>query len=339
MCWKRLISTKYGQRREYTRYKEERSVIFKMDWERNRKKLPELLDECRELSKTGKVASYIPGLACASPEAAAICIKGVGGITIEDGDTSVPFTMQSVSKVFSLLLALMDNGEERVFHKVGMEPTGDDFNSMLKLELVEPGIPFNPYINAGAIVIASLIHGSSSKEKSERMLAFARHLAGDETLKWNESIYRSERDTANRNRALGYFLASNGVLEEDVEETLDVYFRQCSIEVTCTQLARMALVLACRGRHPVTGEQLIPRRYVQIAKSFMVTCGMYNASGEFAINVGIPAKSGVSGSIMAVIPDQLGICVFGPALDARGNSIAGVHMLKSLSRANHWCIY
>ncbi|MGZ9584535.1 glutaminase A [Paenibacillus marinisediminis] len=310
-----------------------------MDWENNRRILPDLIKECRMLARAGAPASYIPRLANAPIDAVGISMMGVDGVTVEGGDTNIEFTLQSVSKVFSLLLALIDNGEERVFSKVGMEPTGDDYNSMLKLELVEPGIPFNPYINAGAIVIASLIKGRNSQEKSRRMLDFVRLIAGDDSIVWDEEVYVSERETANRNRSLAYFLASNGVLEEDVEDTLDVYFRQCSILVTCTQLARMALVLAKRGKHPITGEQLIAPRYVQIAKSFMVTCGMYNASGKFAINVGIPAKSGVSGGIMAVIPRQSGICVFGPSLDDKGNSIAGVHLLETLSRAYDWYIY
>lgn len=310
-----------------------------MNWEHMRQLLPDLLAESRKLTHEGEVATYIPRLACASPDLVGVCIKGLDGVTLEEGDTEVEFTIQSVSKVFSLLLALVDNGEDAVFRKVGMEPTGDDFNSMLKLELFEPGKPFNPYINAGAIVIASLIQGATPQEKSERMLRFVQHLAGDSSIGWDEEVYRSERETANRNRSLAYFLASNGVLEGNVEDTLEVYFRQCSIQMRISQLARMALLLANRGKHPVTGEELIPGRYVQIAKSFMVTCGMYNASGEFAINVGIPAKSGVSGVIMAVIPKQLGICVFGPALDNKANSVAGVHLLTSLSREYGWCIY
>lgn len=310
-----------------------------MDWDHKRILLPQIVEESRQQAELGQVASYIPRLACAPHDAVGVSMMGLDGGVLMAGDTDISFTMQSVSKVFSLLLALMDNGEDRVFHKVGMEPTGDDFNSMLKLELVEPGIPFNPFINAGAIVIASLIKGESPVEKSERLLSFIRLLADDKAIEWDEEVYRSESDTAHRNRSLAYFLASNNVLEEDVEETLDVYFRQCSILVTCNQLAKMALVLANRGKHPLSGAELIPERYVQIAKSFMVTCGMYNASGEFAINVGIPAKSGVSGGIMAVIPRQLGLCVYGPALDHKGNSIAGVHLLKTMSREYNWCIY
>ena len=214
------------------------------------------------------------------------------------------------------MLALIDNGEDGVFAKVGMEPTGDDFNSMLKLELVEPGKPFNPLINAGAIAISSLIHGDSPDQKTERILRFFQELAGGAPLSINDSVFRSESATAHRNRSLAYFLKDNKVLgdEIDVEDVLRVYFKHCAIEINVEQLSRMALVLAFDGTDPITGRQLIPRRYVQIAKTFMVMCGMYNASGEFAIRAGIPAKSGVSGGIIAIVPGQFGIGVVGPAL-------------------------
>lgn len=229
------------------------------------------------------------------------------------GDHGLSFTMQSISKVFTLLLALIDQGEEGVFRKVGMEPTGDDFNSMLKLELVEPGIPFNPLINAGAIVISSLIQGKAPEEKIERILAFFRKLTDDPSLTYNETVYRSESATAHRNRSLAYFLKDNQVLTDDVEDVLEVYFKHCSVEVSCRHVARMALVLALNGKDPSTGEELIPRRFVQIAKTFMITCGMYNASGEFAIRVGLPAKSGVSGGIMTLVPGRCGIGVISPS--------------------------
>jgi glutaminase len=226
-----------------------------------------------------------------------------------------------------------------VFSKVGMEPTGDDFNSMLKLELVEPGIPFNPLINAGAIVISSLIKGNSPIEKSARILSFFRELANNDTLTYNLDVYRSEFDTAHRNRSLAYFLKDNGVLKDNVEEVLDVYFHHCAVEVTCADLARMALVLSCGGIDPISGKSLIPHRFVQIAKTFMVTCGMYNASGEFAIGVGLPAKSGVSGGILTMVPGRYGIGVVGPALNKKGNSVAGVHLLETLSQKFDWSLF
>lgn len=291
----------------------------------------EWLEEARTYGRKGKVADYIPELAKANPDTLGLCIHRLGEPPLEAGDCECPFTMQSISKVFTLILALMDQGIDKVFSKVGMEPTGDNFDSMVKLELVEPGKPFNPMINAGAITISSLIAGSTPDERFGRILAFVRQLAGDDTVGVNLAVYESEAATADRNRALAYFLKHNKVLEGDVEAHLDVYFRHCSIEVTCRHVARMGLVLANRGKDPDTGIQLIPERYVQIAKVFMVTCGMYNASGEFAIKVGIPAKSGVSGGILALVPGIMGIGVVGPALDDKGNSVAGVHLLQKLS--------
>lgn len=306
-----------------------------------RVKLPAWVEASRACANEGQVASYIPELAKAPRDALGITVMGPGGETVSAGDTELRFTMQSISKVFTLLLALMDNGEDGVFAKVGMEPTGDDFNSMLKLELVEPGKPFNPLINAGAIAISSLVHGSSPAAKVERILAFFGEVAGGAGLSVNGDVFRSESATAHRNRSLAYFLKDNEVLGEeiDVEEVLSVYFRHCAVEVTCGQLARMALVLALGGADPVSGRQLIPRRYVQIAKAFMLMCGMYNASGEFAIQVGIPAKSGVSGGILALVPGRFGIGVIGPALGAKGNSTAGVHLLETMSSSLDWSIF
>jgi glutaminase len=263
----------------------------------------------------------------------------VQGQSASAGDTGLSFTMQSISKVFTLILALMDNGEDVVFDKVGMEPTGDNFNSMLKLELVQPGIPFNPLINAGAIAISSLIAGSNPAEKSARVLGFLRQLSNNSSLSYDLDVYRSEKDTANLNRSMAYFLKDNGVLQGQVEDVLDVYFRHCSVSVTCADLAQMALVLAHNGKNPLNGEELIPRRYVQIAKTFMITCGMYNASGEFAIQVGLPAKSGVSGGILTMVPGRYGIGLVGPSLNRKGNSIAGVALLEAISQEFDWSLF
>ncbi|MNO14274.1 Glutaminase [compost metagenome] len=246
---------------------------------------------------------------------------------------------QSISKVFTLILALMDHGEAAVFSKVGMEPTGDHFNSIMKLELAQPAIPFNPLINAGAIVVSSMIRGANTEEKSARILDFFRELAGNSGLNYDEQVYRSESETGHLNRSMAYFLLDKGILGCGVEEVLDIYFRHCSIKVCCEDLARMALVLALDGTDPLTGKTLIPRRYVQIAKTFMVTCGMYNGSGEFAISAGLPAKSGVSGGILTLVPGRYGIGVVGPALNPKGNSIAGVQLIERLSRTLDWSLF
>ncbi|MDO3410814.1 glutaminase A [Saccharibacillus sp. CPCC 101409] len=301
--------------------------------------LPEWLEDSRKEAAFGEVASYIPELSKAPHSALGIHILDKNGSSASAGDCSLSFTLQSISKVFTLILALMDNGEEEVFRRVGMEPTGDNFNSMLKLELVRPGIPFNPLINAGAITVTSLIRGDSPAEKSKRILQFFRSLAGGVELQVNEDVYRSELETGNLNRSIAYLLVENGVLGGSVEDVLSVYFRHCSIECTCRDLARMALVLASDGIDPFSGGRLIPRRYVQVAKTFMITCGMYNASGEFAIKAGLPAKSGVSGGILTLVPGSLGIGVIGPALNAKGNSSAGVHLLERLSRKMDWSLF
>lgn len=310
-----------------------------MDWEQLKRELPRWIEESRAISQHGEVASYIPGLISAPHDALSISLFGIQGEHVHAGDCQLMFTMQSISKVFSLLLALLDSGETGVFDKVGMEPTGDDFNSILKLELVDPGKPFNPFINAGAIAIAPLIAGRTPQEKSIRMLNFVRELANDPSITWNERIYQSEKETAHRNRSLAYFLKDNGILQGDVEDVLEVYFRQCAIEIHTENLARMALVLANGGCDPYSGHRYIPKHNVQIVNSFMVTCGMYNASGEFAIQVGVPAKSGVSGGILAVIPGKMGIGVVGPSLNEKGNSVAGVHLLSVLSERYEWSIF
>ncbi|GAA4836467.1 glutaminase A [Paenibacillus vulneris] len=309
------------------------------EWSRLSTELPGWVEASRKQSSQGKVASYIPELAHAPWDALGVTILDGSSGRVNAGNHELLFTLQSISKVFTLLLALMDKGEDSVFAKVGMEPTGDNFNSMLKLELVDPGIPFNPLINAGAITVSSLIDGDTPAQKTERILSFFRELAGDSSLTYNDAVFRSETATAHRNRSLAYFLKANGVLDADVEEVLQVYFKHCSIEVNCLHLARMALVLAYDGTDPQTGRQLIPRRYVQIAKSFMITCGMYNESGAFAIRVGLPAKSGVSGGVLALVPGRYGIGVVGPALNAKGNSTAGVHLLETLSAAFDWSIF
>ncbi|MEK3734910.1 MULTISPECIES: glutaminase A [Paenibacillus] len=313
--------------------------MLAVDMETIRKQLPVWVEVSRPHAAHGKVASYIPELSKAPADALGVTILTKDGESASAGDCGMRFTLQSISKVFTLILALMDHGEDEVFSKVGMEPTGDNFNSMLKLELVRPGIPFNPLINAGAITVSSFIRGRDPKEKSERILQFFKDLTGNPGLDYDLQVYRSESETGNLNRSIAYFLKENGVLNGDVEEVLDVYFRHCAILADCSDLARMGLVLAHNGVDPMTGQTLIPRRYVQIAKTFMTTCGMYNASGEFAIQVGLPAKSGVSGGILSLVPGYCGIGVVGPALNDKGNSQAGVHLMEHMSRELDWSMF
>jgi glutaminase len=286
----------------------------------------------KSFADKGRVASYIPELAKQDPGQLGVSVCLPDGTILHVGDADVCFTLQSISKIFSLIVALCQNGPDYVFERVGKEPTGDPFNSIIKLETIKPHKPLNPMINAGAIAVAGMIRGKNVEARLDCILDLLRKMTGNPDIRVNEDVYRSEKRTADRNRAMAWFLKDSGVLHADVDETLDLYFRHCSIEVTSQEVARMAMVLAADGMDLVTGEQLFPSAVARICKTFMVTCGMYNASGEFAIDVGIPAKSGVAGGILATVPHRMGIGVFGPALDDKGNSVAGVKLLEQLSR-------
>jgi len=233
----------------------------------------------------------------------------------------------------------MDNGENKVFEKVGMEPTGDSFNSIVDLELKNIHKPFNPMINAGAIATTSLLAGESVDDKTERILNLARKLSDNPDIKINKDVYLSEKLTGDRNRSIAYFMKSFNVIEGSVEDILDVYFKQCSIEVTCRDIANIGCILANDGVSIKTGESIVPKHICRITKTIMSTCGLYDASGEFAVHIGIPAKSGVGGGIMAAVPKKMGIGVYGPALDEKGNSIAGIQILRELSEKLDLDIY
>lgn len=301
--------------------------------------LEKILNNNRKNIQYGNLPTYIPELTKANKDALGIYISQLDGSEFGAGDYEYKFTIQSISKVITLIMALEDWGPEYIFERVGMEPTGDAFNSMMKLEIVRPSKPFNPMINAGAIAVTSMIKGSTSEEKIERIMEFFKLITQNPNLEINRSIYMSEKKTGDRNRAMAYFMRDVGVINGDVEENLDLYFKQCSIEVTCKDIARIGLFLSSDGVLQQTGKQLINPKYSKIAKAFMVTCGMYNASGEFAIDVGIPAKSGVGGGIMAVAPGKMGIGVLGPSLDEKGNSIAGIGVLKELSKTLELSIF
>ncbi|MCF0149189.1 MAG: glutaminase A [Clostridium sp.] len=290
-----------------------------------------LVEKNKIYGKEGNVASYIPALSKANENDLGIYVVDSKGKEYYAGDYDKKFTMQSISKIVSLILAIKDNGRYNVFKKVDVEPTGMGFNSIVNLEARDSGKPYNPMINAGAIVTTSLIDGKNVEEKLEKILDFMRTVTNNNHIDVNEEVYLSEKETGNRNRALAYFMKSTGVLEGDVEEILELYFKQCSIELTAKDLARFGAVLANDGVIPWTNEKIIPKEICRIVKTIMVTCGMYDASGEFAVNVGIPAKSGVGGGILATVPRNYGIGIFGPSLDEKGNSIAGLKLIKDLS--------
>lgn len=302
--------------------------------------LKEIVENNRVWTNDGKVASYIPELAKGCQDALGIHVFNLE--TNQDysgGDFETKFTIQSVSKVISLICALIDKGEEVVFSKVGLEPSADAFNSIVRLETRDNHIPLNPFINAGAIVTTSLVSGDNGIEKFNRIHEMMKVMSNNDSIKVNHEVYRSEKLTGNTNRAMAYFLKGAGVIDRDVEDVLDAYFKSCSIEVTVEDVARMAAVLANGGVAPWSGERLIPQRINKTVKAIMTTCGLYNASGEFAVKIGLPAKSGVGGGIMAIVPKRMGIAVVGPALDERGNSVAGLKALEELSQRYDLSIY
>lgn len=277
----------------------------------------------------GHVASYIPELTKADPSWFGIAVATSDGAVYEVGDTRIPFTIQSISKPLVYGLALEDRGKDFVQRKIGVEPTGDAFNSIS----LEPatGRPLNPMINAGAIAAASVVAGRSEADRFERVLALFSMYAG-RSLDLDEAVYMSEKATGHRNRAIGHMLRNFGIISEDPDSALDLYFRQCSIRVECRDLAVMAATLASGGVNPVTREQVVRPEIVRDLLSVMTTCGMYDYAGEWVYRVGMPAKSGVGGGIMAVLPGRLGIGVFSPRLDPRGNSTRGVLACERLSR-------
>jgi glutaminase len=233
-----------------------------------------------------------------------------------------------------LLLALMDNGEEYVRRRVGVESTGKPFDAINISDAVSQEIlseHINPMVNMGAIVMTTLIKGDSYKERFDRLLDLTRKLANNPDIDVDEEVYLSEKATGNKNRALAFLMRSCGLLDDDVEEVLDCYFRACSIRVDCRDLARIAFVLSNKGRD-FMGNELFPARYAHYVNAVMLTCGMYDGAGDFAVTVGVPAKSGVGGGIMAVVPGRMGIGIYSPALNKKGNSIAGLRILRRLSR-------
>ena len=291
--------------------------------------LPELYERDRDLGE-GRVAGYIPQLATADPNCFSICAATVAGEQFAVGDADVHFTLQSISKPFVFGLALEDHGRDRISERVGVEPTGDAFNSIIRLD-DRSHRPHNPMVNAGAIAVTSSLKGGGPTERLNRMLAmFGRYLGHDVTV--DMSVFMSERTTGHRNRAIAHLMVNFGMLDGSVDEALDLYFQQCSVTATCRDLALMAATLANAGVNPVTGERAVDPQYVRDLLSVMFTCGLYDYTGEWAYRVGLPAKSGVGGGILVVVPGVLGLGVFSPPLDTHGNSVRGVRVCEDLSR-------
>lgn len=294
--------------------------------------IQETLDELHRRfrkDQRGEVATYIPELGKADPSWFGICVVTADGHVYEAGDTGQAFTVQSISKPFTYGIALEDNGTQAVLEKIWVEPTGEAFNSIS----LDPatGRPLNPMINAGAIATTGMVEGKTAAQKMNRLLeAFSRYTGRPMTI--DRAVYQSESETGHRNRAIAHMLRNFDIFKEDPIPSLEAYFMQCSILVTCRDLGVMAATLANGGLNPLTGTRAVVGEYVEQMLSVMGSCGMYDAAGEWIYNVGMPAKSGVAGGILAVLPGQLGIGVFSPRLDAHGNSVRGIEVCRELSR-------
>ena len=301
--------------------------------------LEEILSECSQYTKEGSVACYIPELSKADPDDFGICIMSDNGKYDLAGDHDKPFTIQSIIKPIILLLALEDQGEESVRKICGIEATGKPFDAFNYSDRALTNEHINPMINAGAISLCTLIKGADKEEKFSRLLDLTKKLSSNPTLTVNESVYLSERATGNKNRALAYMLKAYGIIDGNIEDILEIYFKACSIQVTCKDLASIAFVLANHGRSAIDSETIISERYARYVNAVMTICGMYDGAGEFAIKVGIPAKSGVGGGIMACVPSRMGIGIYSPSLDNKGNSCAGIKALEMLSKKQRLSIF
>lgn len=277
----------------------------------------------------GDLASYIPELTRANPSWFGISLVTMDGVVYSTGDAEQKFTIQSISKPFVFATALADRGLEFVTGKVGVEPSGDAFNSISLNP--KTGAPLNPMINAGAIATASLVAGETPQEQWQRILASMSTFIGRD-IAIDDDVYCSESETGFRNRAIAWMLKNFGIIDGDPMASLENYFRQCSILVDCRDLAFMAATLANGGIHPLTRERALPREHVERVLSVMATCGMYDFAGSWLYEVGMPAKSGVGGGIIAVLPGRFGIGIFSPRLDPKGNSVRGIEVCRHLSR-------
>lgn len=288
--------------------------------------LNQIVEENIKFTSVGKVASYIPELSKANKNKLGITVTHINGDVYSAGDADELFTIQSISKAAMFLLALEDQGYENLKKKISILPSIRGFNSILELEIDNEQKPLNPMINAGAIATLSMIKDS----KVERIMDFMATLMNSQ-LTIDYDVFLSEKKTACKNRALAYNMKSLGIIDDDVEELLDIYFKVCSVKVTSRDISHFAAIIANNGLSLKQDRRIISQDNCKILKVVMANCGMYDGSAEFALTVGMPAKSGVSGGIMAIAKDAMGIGIFGPALDERGNSIAGIKVLKALS--------
>ena len=286
----------------------------------------------------GNVADYIPQLAAVDPNQFGISVALPSGEVFSAGDAKTLFSIQSISKVFSLTLALGKMGDA-IWANVGREPSGDPFNSIIQLEH-EHGIPRNPFINAGAIaVVDAIMMGHEPKESLAEILRFVRFIANDETIAIDEKVALSELATGHRNSSLAHFMASFGRMRHSIEKVLGVYYHQCSISMHCEQLAKSGLFLVSGGVNESSGQRVVSEQRAKRINSLMMMCGHYDGSGEFAYRVGLPGKSGVGGGILAIAPGVASIAVWSPGLDPIGNSKLGTKALEMLVKRTSWSVF
>ncbi|KFC10526.1 glutaminase [Trabulsiella guamensis ATCC 49490] len=303
----------------------------------NNTMLDAILADVRPLIGRGKVADYIPALACIPGNKLGIAISTVDGQHYSAGDAHERFSIQSISKVLSLIVAMNHYKEEEIWQRVGKDPSGQPFNSLLQLEM-EQGIPRNPFINAGALVVCDMLQGRLSAPR-QRMLEIVRKLSGKTDISYDAVVARSELDHSARNAAIAWLMKSFGNFHHDVATVLQNYFHYCSLKMSCSELARTFLFLADRGRAPHLTSPVITPLQTRQVNALMATSGMYQNAGEFAWRVGLPAKSGVGGGIVAIVPQEMAIAVWSPELDDAGNSLAGIAALEKLTRQLGYSVY
>lgn len=295
--------------------------------------LEEVAEVARPAASEGDVADYIPALRDADPSRFALALVELDGTEHTTGDVDEPFAIQSISKVFSLVLAMQRAGAahgvtDELWSRVGREPSGDPFNSLVQLEH-EQGKPRNPMINAGALIVDDVLLDHCADARSDSLELMGK-LTGEE-IGLDQRVLEAEGRTGHRNRAMAELMRSFGNLRHDVDEVLDLYIHQCAISMTTRQLARASRFLANDGLDPLSGERILSAPLARRVAAIMLTCGTYDAAGEFAFSVGLPCKSGVAGAIMALVPDRMGVCVWSPPLESSGNSRAGKVALHELS--------
>ena len=291
--------------------------------------LESILTQVRPLIGQGKVADYIPALASVEANKLAIAVSTIDGRHFQAGDADERFSIQSISKVLSLVVAMDHYQEEEIWQRVGKDPSGHPFNSLLQLE-IEQGKPRNPFINAGALVVCDMLQSRLSAPR-QRMLEVVRQLSDVSDITYDSRVARSELDHSARNAAIAWLMKSFGNFHNDVATVLQNYFHYCALKMSCVELAKTFLFLADEGRAPHLTRPVISPLQSRQVNALMATSGMYQSAGEFAWRVGLPAKSGVGGGIVAIVPHEMAICVWSPELDEAGNSLAGIAMLEALS--------